>query len=60
MLALDSEVEVSGPNGARTIPMSEFTLAFYSTAIELNEIVTGVRMPLLAAGSAGCGSARQA
>jgi len=46
MLALDAEVEVRGPNGPRTIPMSEFTLSFYSTAIEPNEIVTGVRVPV--------------
>jgi carbon-monoxide dehydrogenase medium subunit len=52
MLALDAEVEVRGPDGARTIPMSEFTLSFYSTAIESNEIVTGVRMPVPAAGTA--------
>jgi carbon-monoxide dehydrogenase medium subunit len=51
MLALDADVEVRGPNGARTIPMNEFTLSFYSTAIEPNEIVTGVRMPVLAAGT---------
>jgi carbon-monoxide dehydrogenase medium subunit len=52
MLALDAEVDVRGPNGARTIPMSEFTLSFYSTAIEGNEIVTGVRVPVPEAGTA--------
>ncbi len=51
MLALDAEVEVRGPDGSRTIPMSEFTLSFYTTAIEANELVTGVRLPLLAAGT---------
>jgi carbon-monoxide dehydrogenase medium subunit len=52
MLALDAEVEVHGPGGSRTIPMNEFTVSFYSTAIEANELVTGVRLPLPAAGTA--------
>jgi aerobic carbon-monoxide dehydrogenase medium subunit len=46
LLALDAEVDVYGGNGARTIPMSEFTLSFYSTALEHNEIVTAVRVPV--------------
>lgn len=45
-LALDAEVDVRGPNGARTVAMSEFTLSFYSTALEPNEIVTAVRVPV--------------
>jgi len=50
-LALDAIVEVQGPSGKRDIPISEFFVAFYETAIEPNEIVTGVRVPLLPAGS---------
>ena len=46
LLALDAEVDVHGPNGSRTIPMSEFTLSFYSTALQHNEIVTSVRVPV--------------
>ena len=46
MLALDAEVDVRGPGGARTIPMNEFTLSFYTTALEPSEIVTAVRVPV--------------
>ncbi len=45
---LDAEVEVRGPGGTRTIPASEFFVAFYETAIEPDELVTGVRVPALA------------
>jgi carbon-monoxide dehydrogenase medium subunit len=49
-VALDAEVQVQGPDGGRTIPASEFFIAFYETAIEHDEIVTGVRVPRLPAG----------
>lgn len=45
-LAFDAQVDVQGPNGARTLPMNEFTLSFYTTALEPNEIVTQVRVPV--------------
>jgi carbon-monoxide dehydrogenase medium subunit len=51
-LALDAEVDVQGPNGARSIPIGEFFLAFYETAIEPTEIVTGVRIPIPDPGTA--------
>lgn len=46
LLALGAEVDVQGPNGARTIPISEFFLSFYTTALEQSEIVTAVRVPV--------------
>ena len=52
-VALDAEIDVRGPSGARSIPASEFFVAFYETAIEPNEIVTGVRVPVPAPGTAG-------
>ena len=51
-LALDAAVDVVGPGGPRSIPIADFFVAFYETAIEPAEIVTGVRVPLLAPGSA--------
>jgi carbon-monoxide dehydrogenase medium subunit len=51
-VALDAEVDVQGPNGARSIPASEFFVAFYETVLEPNEIVTGVRIPIPAPGTA--------
>ena len=49
--ALDAEVEVSGPDGDRTIPIADFLLGFYETALDEAEIVTHVRVPLLPAGT---------
>lgn len=52
LVALDAEVDVVGPDGKRTIPIRDFLLGFYETALEPSEIVTTVRVPLLPAGSA--------
>jgi carbon-monoxide dehydrogenase medium subunit len=52
-LALDAVIDVEGPSGPRSIPVGEFFVAFYETAIEANEVITGVRVPLPAAGTAG-------
>ena len=50
-VVLDAEVTVEGPNGPRTIPARDFFLAFYETALEPAEIVTGVRVPIPAQGT---------
>ncbi len=50
-LALDAEVEATGPSGTRTIPARDFFLAFYETALEPNEVLTRVRVPLPPAGA---------
>ncbi len=52
-LALDAVIDVEGPSGPRSIPVGEFFVAFYETAIESNEIVTGVRVPIPPTGTAG-------
>lgn len=52
-VALDAIVDVRGPSGHRSIPTSAFFRAFYETAIEPNEIVTGVRVPIPKPGTAG-------
>ena len=52
-VALDAEVDVYGPSGPRSIPAADFFIAFYETAIEPNEIVTGVRVPIPAPGTGG-------
>jgi carbon-monoxide dehydrogenase medium subunit len=51
LLALDAEVEVRGKDGSRTIPIAEFFVAFYETALRPDEIVTGVSIPIPPAGS---------
>ena len=52
-LALDAEVQVRGPRGARTIPVRDFVKGFYETALESDEILTGVRVPIPVEGSRG-------
>lgn len=46
LLALDAEVGIEGPAGARSVPVAEFVLGFYETALEPDEIVTELRVPL--------------
>jgi carbon-monoxide dehydrogenase medium subunit len=49
--ALDAEVVVRGPAGERRIPARDFFVAFYETALAADEIVTGIVVPIPAAGS---------
>lgn len=46
LVTLDATIDAVGPNGARSIPASEFFVAFYETALEPAEIVTAVRVPI--------------
>jgi len=41
----DATVTVAGPNGERELPFAEFPVAYMTPAIELNELVVGVRFP---------------
>jgi aerobic carbon-monoxide dehydrogenase medium subunit len=51
MLALNATVIATGPNGAREIPIDEFFLGFYTTALEPDEILTEIQIPMPAAGT---------
>src|SRR5262249_57595841 len=46
MLALGAEVVAYGPNGERVIPIDQFFLGFFSTALEPDEILTEIRVPV--------------
>lgn len=46
MTALNAEVEVTGPDGARTIPIDDFFQGLFWTAIEPGEILTEIRIPM--------------
>jgi carbon-monoxide dehydrogenase medium subunit len=48
--AHDATVMVAGPNGTREIAFADFPAGYLTPAIELNEIVTAVRIPLWPAG----------
>ncbi len=49
--ALDAVVETVGPAGERSIPIADFFVAFYETSLHPDEIVTGVRIPVLPEGT---------
>jgi carbon-monoxide dehydrogenase medium subunit len=51
LLSLDAEVLVRGANGERTIPIADFFLGFYETALEDDELILAVRVPLPPAGT---------
>jgi aerobic carbon-monoxide dehydrogenase medium subunit len=53
MLALEAEVVASGKGGERTIPMKDFFLSVFTTALEHGEILTEVRIPIPPSGSGG-------
>jgi carbon-monoxide dehydrogenase medium subunit len=45
-LALDAEVEARSVRGARRIPASDFFEGFWTTALEPDELLVGVRLPV--------------
>lgn len=44
-LALDAEIEALSPRGSRTIAASEFFTGMWTTDLEADELLTGVRFP---------------
>jgi carbon-monoxide dehydrogenase medium subunit len=48
--AHDATVTVQGPNGAREIAFQDFPAGYLTPAIELNEILTAIKIPLWPAG----------
>lgn len=53
LLALGGDVVVQGPAGRRSIPVTEFWLGFFETALEPDEVIVELRTPRT--GSAGWG-----
>jgi len=53
MLAYRAEVEAQGPNGSRTIPIDDFFLGAFETALAPDEILTAIRIPAPPAQSGG-------
>lgn len=49
LLALDASVTLTSTAGSRTVPLSDFFLGFYATALEPNEVVTDIFVPALPA-----------
>ncbi len=53
MLALDAEIIATGTSGERTIPITDFFLSVFTTALEHGEILTEIRIPIPPYGSSG-------
>jgi aerobic carbon-monoxide dehydrogenase medium subunit len=46
MLALNATVIATGPDGERAIPIDEFFFGFYQTALQPDEILTEIQIPI--------------
>ena len=53
MLALGAEIIAVGPRGERNIPVKDFFLSVFTTALEHGEILTEIRIPIPRAASGG-------
>src|SRR5215831_6503488 len=53
MLALSAQVVATGPRGERIIPIEEFFLSLFTTALQQDEIVTEIRIPIPPSRSGG-------
>jgi len=53
MLALDAEVVATGADGERTIPIRQFFVSIFATALEPDEILTEIRISVPPAPSGG-------
>jgi carbon-monoxide dehydrogenase medium subunit len=51
MLSMRAEVGISSKEGQRFVPIDEFFFGFYMTAVQPNEILTEIRIPIPAAGT---------
>jgi carbon-monoxide dehydrogenase medium subunit len=50
LMALDAVIHSLGPKGARVIPADQFFLSIYTTALEPDEVLTEIRIPLMKPG----------
>jgi carbon-monoxide dehydrogenase medium subunit len=53
MLALGAEITATGQGGERAIPIKDFFLSVFTTALEHGEILTEIRIPIPPPGSGG-------
>ncbi len=48
ILALDAQLEIAGPNGRRTVKATEFFVDMMQSAVQPNEILCEIRVPITA------------
>jgi aerobic carbon-monoxide dehydrogenase medium subunit len=46
LAALDTSMVVVGPDGSRTLPVADFFVDYYTTALEPDEVLTEIHVPL--------------
>jgi len=46
MISLNAEIEITGKEGKRTVPIDEFFHGFYTTEVQEGEILTEIRVPI--------------
>ncbi len=49
VLALDAEIIATGPDGESVFPAADFFISIFTTALSPEDVVTGIRVPKLAA-----------
>jgi carbon-monoxide dehydrogenase medium subunit len=45
MLALDAEMRVQSPGGERVVPAEDFFVTYYTTELDVDEVLTAVHLP---------------
>jgi len=53
MLALSAEMVAAGPQGERVLPIQDFFVSIFTTALQADEILTEIRVPITPARSGG-------
>ncbi len=43
---LDAELDLAGPGGTRTLPARDFFVSYFTTALQPDEVLTQIRLPL--------------
>lgn len=46
LLASDAQMTIAGPTGTRTVPAAEFFVDFFTTAVDEDELLTEIRLPV--------------
>jgi len=46
LMALDTDITITGPDGSRTLPLREFIVDAYTTRLDPGEMLTGISIPL--------------
>ncbi len=60
ILALDAELTIAGANGRRTVPATDFFVEMMQTAVQSNEVLCEIRVPITAKSVAYVKSAQKA